>query len=121
MTLKDKLIFILLSILTLGIFPLVIYLKKNQQPKAELSAAKKSTINIKKLVDFLGSPKNIEGAIYSYTKVKIYITDHSKIDLQNIKTMKGISGVFSTSKSVTIIVGNQAKVVAQEIIAHNEI
>ena len=85
MTLKDKLIFIVLSIITLGIFLIVVFAKKNKKQKNELSVSKKISFDVKKLVELLGTKGNIEGAIYTHTKVKIHFSDRSKVDAKNIK------------------------------------
>lgn len=114
MTFKDKLILIILSIITLGIYPIVLFKKKNHSVKDELSTSKVVT-DIKKLQEFLGGKDNVVGTEYSHTKIKIYVKDKTKVNIENIQSLKGISGVFASSKSVTIIVGKQAKDLAAQL------
>lgn len=115
MTLKDKIILVLLSIITLGIYPLIIFKNKNKEVKSELSTSNKISINIDKLKTLLGGKKNIAGAEYTHTKVKIFLKDTKLANINKIKELKGISGVFGTSKNITIIVGNQAKLLAESL------
>lgn len=112
MTFKDKLILIILSILTLGIYPLVIFNKKDKAVKNELSVDKKVTVNVSSLLTNLGGKDNIAGCEFTHTKVKIFIKDRSKVEVENIQNIKNITGVFATSKHITIIVGKQAKELA---------
>lgn len=112
MTFKDKLILIILSIITLGIYPLIIFNKKNDEIKNELSVEKKVTVNVHALLENLGGADNITGTEYSHTKVKIFIKDKSIVKVEEIQNIKNITGVFATSKHITIIVGKQAKKLA---------
>lgn len=115
MTLKDKIILIFLSIITFGIYPLVIFRKKEQAINSKLSTSNKITINIDKLKTLLGSSQNIVGSEYTHTKVKIFLKDTNLVNSEELQKLKGISGIFNTSKSTTIIVGNQAKAVAEKL------
>lgn len=114
MTFKDKLILILLTIITLGIYLIVIYKRKPKAKADELSSADKVSLNIDKLKELLGGD-NVSGSEYTHTKVKIFIKDRNKVNVEELQKLKGISGVFATTKYVTIIVGNQAKKVAELI------
>lgn len=112
MTFKDKLILFTLSILTLGIYPVIVFNKKHTSTKNELSSSTKVTVDIKSLLKELGGEENIAGAEYTQTKVKIFIKNRESINVENIQNIKNISGVFATTKYVTIIVGKQAKELA---------
>lgn len=116
MTFKDKLILILLSIITLGIYPLVIFKRTPLEVKTELSADDKLSVNIDKLRENLGTEENIVGVEFTHTKVKIYVKEKSKVSMDALSKQKGISGVFATSKSITIIVGNSAKTISEKLI-----
>lgn len=111
MTFKDKLLLILLTIFTLGIYLIVIYKNKSKPESSELSRSEKVTVDIDKLKSLLGED-NIVGSEFTHTKVKIFIKDKSKVNVNEIQNLKGISGVFASSKYITIIVGNQAKKIA---------
>lgn len=111
MTFKDKLILVLLTIITLGIYLIVIYKKKHKPESNELSRAEKVTLDVDKLKKLLGED-NISGVEFTHTKVKIFIKDKNKVNADEIQKLKGVSGVFATTKHITIIVGNQAKKIA---------
>lgn len=115
MTIKEKLILVSLSIITLGIYPLVVFNKKHNNTKDQLSVADKVTVNVEKLVEAFGGKDNIIGSEYTHTKIKVFIKDRTKVDIENVKNIKNISGVFASSKDITIIVGNQAKALAELI------
>ena len=115
MTTKDKLILIFLSIVTLGIYLIFIFRKKDSNISSELSQVSKLTVNIKKLLEFIGGSENILGVEYTQTKVKIFIKEHEKVLINELQKLKNISGVFKNTKNVTIIVGKQAKELASQI------
>ena len=101
---KNKFLYILLSILTLGLLPIFV----NKSAKSEKV---KVTVNATKLKTLLGKD-NVSGVEYTPTKVKIFIKDKGLINVEEIQNLKGITGVFASSKSITIIVGKQAKELA---------
>lgn len=115
MTTKDKLILVFLSIITLGIYLIFVFKKKESNISSELSQINKLTINVKKLLEFIGGNENILGVEYTQTKVKIFIKDHEKVLINELQKLKNISGVFKNTKNVTIIVGKQAKELANQI------
>lgn len=116
MTIKDKIIMAILTILTLGIYPLVVFNRKaTSTPKKELSVNDKITVNSSALILALGGEANMSSTEYTHTKVKIFIKDKTKVNVEKVRAVKGVSGVFASSHYVTIIVGNQAKNLAELI------
>ena len=115
MSFKDKLILSLLSIVTLGIYPIVAFSKKPKEAKSTLSVDKVVT-DTNKLTKFLGTKTNIAGAEFTQTKIKVFINDKSKVDAEAIKNLKGVSGIVLSSKYATIIVGKQAKELSKALI-----
>lgn len=111
MTFKDKLILVLLTIFTLGIYLIVVYKGKSKPNSNELSRSEKVTLDVNKLKSLIGEG-NVAGSEFTHTKVKIFIKDKNKVDVEGIQKLKGVSGVFATTKYITIIVGNQAKKIA---------
>lgn len=109
MTIKEKSIYIILSILTLGIYPFIIMKNKKNKESNILSSANKVTVNIEKLIEFLGGKNNITGTEFTHIKVKFFIQDKSIVKIEEIKNLKSVSGVVVSSNRVIIIVGNQAK------------
>ena len=116
MTFKDRTILILLSIITLGIYPAVIYSKKSNKKNTELSVEDKVSVNTTKLIELLGGEENLNGVEYTNTKVKIFFKSKEKVDVESIQNLKNISGVFASSKYITVIVGKQAKALSERLI-----
>lgn len=117
MKMKDKIILIFLSVVTIGIYPLVVFSgKKNKQLNSDLSRTTNKIINIEELKTNLGGLDNIIGAEFTHTKVNIQIKERKLVEVENIQAMKGIEGVFANSKKITIIVGNSAKSVANQLV-----
>lgn len=115
MSFKDKLILVTLSILTLGIYPIVAFSKKPKEVKVELSVEKVIT-DTKKLITHLGTKTNIAGVEFTQTKIKVFVNDKSKVNAETIKNLKGVSGIVLSSKYATIIVGKQAKELSKALI-----
>lgn len=116
MKLKDKIILILLSIFTIGIYPLVVFVKREKKVNETLSSDKKVSINLENLKAALGGVDNIAGCEYTHTKVKIFVKKRQDVKIEEVKNIKNISGVFASSNAITIIVGNQAKELAKLLI-----
>lgn len=116
MSFKDKILLLLLTIITLGIYPFLIFRKRQRPTTTKLSTSSKITLSISQLKSALGGDDNIAGNEYSHTKIKIFFKDRTLIDLAKIQKLKGVSGVVVSSKNITIIVGNQAKELAQNLL-----
>lgn len=113
MTTKHKILFVFLSIITLGIFPTIVYGKKNSKiTKEELSSTNKLHVNLEKIKKNIGGLKNIVGVEFTHTKVKIFVKNRDLVNTAQLKSTHGISGVFINSGAITLIVGNSAKKVA---------
>ena len=113
MTTKEKFYFISLQIITFGL--IWIYWKQKQksyQDPEQLSVANKMNLALMTLVVHLGQIDNIKDVSATHHKVKIYYNDYEKLDLNAIKNLPGISGVFINDKAIDLIVGNQAALVA---------
>lgn len=116
MTLKEKIIFISLQVITLGL--IWFYWKKkakkyNQQNS--LSQEVKIGVNVIKLITLLGGPNNIKNISNTHTKVKIEYYIRERVEVENIKKMRGVSGLFINDSSITIIVGNSANSLRETI------
>ncbi|WP_022935201.1 hypothetical protein ACJA28_00375 [Mesomycoplasma moatsii] len=117
MTAKEKFLFIFLQIITLGL--IWIYWKKQAkkyQVENTLSQEIKVGINVIKLIKAMGGPNNIKEVTNTHTKVKIMYNIRQRVELEEIKNISGISGVFMNDEAVTIIVGNSAASVCKSII-----
>ena len=106
--------FIVLQIVTLGL--IWIYWKKQakKQNKENVLSESKNNINVNKLIEYLNI-KNIKNIEATHTKVKISYLNRDLIDVEKIRNLKGISGVFINDKAITLIVGNCANDLTNEI------
>lgn len=116
MTFKEKFLFIFLQIITIGL----IWIYWNQQKQKlgqenELSYATKTNFEINKLINLIGEKENILEISNTHTKVKISFKDRTKINAEAIKNLKGVSGIFFNDQTITIIVGNEAKIINELI------
>ncbi|MCK5806855.1 MAG: hypothetical protein KAG91_00495 [Mycoplasmataceae bacterium] len=109
MTKKEKFIYLIISIITLGIYPIIINKKTTKETNGDLSEAKKITVDVTKLIENLGGKENIVVVEYTHTKLKIFTRASSAVNVELINGQKGITGVVASSKAITLIVGNQAK------------
>lgn len=109
MTKKEKILFIFLQIITLGLI-WIYWNNKSKKYKNEnsLSQELKSGINAIKLIKLIGGPNNISEVVNTHTKVKIKYNIRERVQLDEIKKISGISGVFINDVAITIIVGNSA-------------
>ena len=116
MTNKNILILILLTVVTLGLFWVFhfIKLKKTKKVNSNLSFSSRIPFSIKKLVGAL-TLENIIKSEYTQMKVKIFVKSTKEINVEDLKKIKSISGSFMTSDSITIIVGNSAKTISNQI------
>ena len=106
---KQQFLYMIISIITLGIYPVIINRKTQKTINIALSETKKISVNIVELVKNLGGKENISAIEYTHTKLKVFIKNSSLMEVSSINEQKGISGVFVSSKTITLIVGNQAK------------
>lgn len=112
MTFKEKFLFIFLQIITIGL----IWIYWNQQKQKlgqenELSYATKTNFEINKLINLIGEKENILEITNTHTKVKISFKNRTKINPEAIKNLKGVSGIFFNDQTITIIVGNEARII----------
>lgn len=107
MTRQERFLYWFLIIITFGLI-LIYWKTKKIEIKDELSRKEKISININKLISFLGEPENIQSVESTHTKVKIFFKNKEKVNIEKIKEISGISGIFVTSNYLQIIVGNEA-------------
>ncbi|MGL5617877.1 MAG: PTS glucose transporter subunit IIB [Metamycoplasmataceae bacterium] len=114
MTRKEKFIYWFLTIITFGLIHLH-WRTKRVDIKDELSRKEKITIDMNKLISFLGGSENISSVESTHTKVKIFFKDRENVEIKNIRAINGISGVFVTSNYLQIIVGKEALLIEQNL------
>ncbi|WP_027335089.1 PTS sugar transporter subunit IIA [Mycoplasmopsis felifaucium] len=117
MTKKDKFLIVILTIFTIG-FCWIYWQNKNKKIKD----AKKGNIqkldtnmNVAELINLLGTKSNIKEVSASVSGVKIEFFDKNKVDFESIKKLKYVSGLMISTNKTTLIVGEYAKKLAQEI------
>ena len=87
-----------------------LFKKKNMQKHAKI------LVNVKKLEELLGGQENIVGAEFSHSKIKILLESVKKARSDEIKNLKGITGIIVSKRYISIIVGNQAKILAKLLV-----
>lgn len=119
MTFKEKFLFVFLQIITFGL--IWIYWNKQKakfSQENQLSVATKTNFDVEKLIELVGNKDNILEVTNTHTKVKIQFKDRYQVNQNEINNLKGVSGIFFNDQTITIIVGNEAKLI-QELINQN--
>lgn len=119
MTFKEKFLFVFLQIITFGL--IWIYWNKQKakfSQENQLSVATKTNFDVEKLIELVGNKDNILEVTNTHTKVKIQFKDRHQVNQNEINNLKGVSGIFFNDQTITIIVGNEAKLI-QELINQN--
>ena len=113
MSIKEKIIYIFISVITIGIYPIIINRNKTHKIDNKLSEAKVVSMDPNELIKNLGGKKNFETVEHTHTKIKIFIYNSSLVNVELLSKLKGVSGIFCSSKSIVLIVGNQAKILSE--------
>ncbi|MGL5357826.1 MAG: PTS glucose transporter subunit IIB [Metamycoplasmataceae bacterium] len=117
---KQKFMFIFLQVITFGL--IWIYWKKFKTEKNDtLIQDEKITINVEKILEELGGYENIINVIKTYSKLKIFFKKKELINVENIKEIKGVSGIFINDKSIDLIVGPQSGIIYDKYFALKEV
>ena len=94
----------------------VIHVKKQRlENRNKLPQAKKLNFPYDDLLKYAGGIENIASINANINKVKITFYDQEKINTQEIKKMKHVSGTFMSSTKIDLIVGKEAKLLADKI------
>ena len=121
MTAKEKFLFIFLQIITLGLIWIYWNRQKQQFSQAnQLTYATKTNFDTQTLINLVGSITNIINVTHTHTKIKIEFENRDLIDATAIKNLKGVSGIFINDQFLTVILGNEAKLVCEAILAQME-
>lgn len=120
MKFKDKLLLVSLSIITLGFYPMIMFRKRGVEPKNELSRRENNVVDVEHLIQLLGGKDNINGAEYTQTKIKLLINDKDSVKVEDLKNLKGVTGVFATSNHISLVVGNIAKSLSHQLLKKME-
>lgn len=67
----------------------------------------KMPVKLDKFIEIFGGIDNIVSASAAKNKIKVYVTEHEKINFDELKKIKN-RGIFDQSDNVSIILGNYA-------------
>ena len=109
-----KAAYIICSILSFGILPLVVRSKAKKAAKevrTELTTSDQIDIDLNAFLIALGNKENIASVEATLTNVIVKLNDMSKVDEQ-LKEKFKINGINKTSNSLILVFGDNAKKIA---------
>ncbi|WP_029906025.1 PTS transporter subunit EIIB [Mycoplasmopsis opalescens] len=114
---KDKFLIVLLTIFTLGFCWLYWHVKNKQKLKMLRGETKAKTTDseIEKLILFLGGKDNINEVHHTTSSLKVIINNKNKVEVENLKKIKGVSGLLISTNKVSLVCGEFASVYAEKI------
>ncbi|AWX42519.1 PTS system IIB component [Metamycoplasma cloacale] len=113
---KHKALYIFLIIITLGFILLHWRKYKQQSIKNELSVEEKIPFDMNDFLDYLGGIENINNVSSSHKIVKIEFKQRSAILAKELQELNGISGITFQRASISLVVGNCAKYLEQQLL-----
>lgn len=78
--------------------------------------AKDYTQTAQEIIANLGSKKNVKEAFHCITRLRFYLVDKSKVNLNQIKNIKGVLGAQFSGDQLQVIMGNEVASYFDEII-----
>ena len=117
---KQKFLYVFLIIITLG-FILLYWRKYKQSNKKDyLTVDKRIPFNFEDFISFLGGYENIietssDSHSTSQKVLRIKYKDKTKLNIEELKKLNGISGIALNSYGISLVVGNNAKYIAEKI------
>ena len=117
---KQKFLYVFLIIITLG-FILLYWRKYKQSNKKDyLTVDKRIPFNFEHFISFLGGYENIietssDSHSTSQKVLRIKYKDKTKLNIEELKKLNGISGIALNSYGISLVVGNNAKYIAEKI------
>ena len=117
---KQKFLYVFLIIITLG-FILLYWRKYKQSNKKDyLTVDKRIPFNFERFISFLGGYENIietssDSHSTSQKVLRIKYKDKTKLNIEELKKLNGISGIALNSYGISLVVGNNAKYIAEKI------
>ncbi|VEU70368.1 hypothetical protein [Mycoplasmopsis glycophila] len=111
---KYKAKIVCLTVLTFGLI-WIKWRKQKKHTKNTIYQVDKIPFDIKQLKNFLGEKDNILEIETKPSRINIFVQDVKKIKAEQIKNLKGITGVFLKSNSISLILGEFSQAVAKEL------
>ena len=117
---KQKFLYVFLIIITLG-FILLYWRKYKQSNKKDyLTVDKRIPFNFEHFISSLGGYENIietssDSHSTSQKVLRIKYKDKTKLNIEELKKLNGISGIALNSYGISLVVGNNAKYIAEKI------
>ncbi len=65
----------------------------------------------------VGGKDNIKEMFHCVTRLRFYLKDRSKVDLEKVKALDGVMGVQFQAEQFQIIIGNEVNTVYDAVIA----
>lgn len=117
MSKKDKFLIVLLTIVTLGFCWLYWHVQNKKEQKLKKGEINKLDSNIKldELVELLGSKENINSVNATFSNLKVEFNDKKAVNVDELQKLKYVSGVMISSTKMTLVVGDYAKKIAEEL------
>ncbi|ADE19832.1 PTS glucose transporter subunit IIB [Mycoplasma crocodyli] len=110
---SDKLIMTFLTIATFGL----IWIKWNKDKKHSKNTiyqVNKIPCDANKIIEYVGNG-NITGLSKTSTRLIIGIKDPNEIKQEELKNLKGVSGLFISSKTISLIFGEYTSAILEEL------
>ncbi|MCE6061604.1 PTS transporter subunit EIIB [Mycoplasmopsis agalactiae] len=121
MTTGDKWKIAMLTIFTLGFCWLYWRIKNNKVKKLKKGEINRldSSMDTLELVNLLGGKNNIISASSTISRIKVFINDKTAVQKDKLEQLKYVSGLMISSNNISIVVGDYAKKLCEEL--NNEI
>ncbi|MDR2567700.1 MAG: hypothetical protein LBC44_00120 [Mycoplasmataceae bacterium] len=105
-----------LSIITFGIYPIIIAskAKKNQQINTQLSYSSKAHLNVDNFVADLGGKDNLVSVSSTISTLNVELKNPVKLPQEKLNSYK-IKGAVYNGKKINFVTGDNAFAIAQEI------
>ncbi|WP_406613458.1 PTS glucose transporter subunit IIB [Mycoplasma corogypsi] len=110
---KHKFKKIFLTIITFGLI-WIKWKKQMQHTENSIYQIDKVPFEMNNLIEFCGE-NNIISANDKLSKVEIVVSDIKQVNVNGIRNLKGISGIFVKSNSLILILGEFSKAVAARL------
>ncbi|WP_036459143.1 PTS sugar transporter subunit IIABC [Mycoplasma leonicaptivi] len=101
---KYRIKMIFLTIITFGLI-WIKWSKKIEHKKNTIYQVENIPFNIEAFFSLLGTKENIKKIDSKHSRIDIYFSDISKINKEQIQKLKGVSGIFVKSDTISVVLG----------------
>lgn len=89
--------------------------KKYNKPNNHIQYTDDIKFDINKLVNLLLGSKNIKKTEFTFSRVTIFLNTLENINIDELKKINGVSGVFVGANYVSLIVGSTSKFISDSL------